>query len=70
VNDKAYRRSEGHFKAFCCKAGGGGGRLRHATERVKDEKKQEKEVQYLDLFSEYWMILKSEAWRISGESEN
>jgi len=24
-------------RAFCCKARGGGGRLRHATERVKKE---------------------------------
>ena len=32
------------LKAFCCKARGGGGRLRHATGREKKEKKQEKEV--------------------------
>ena len=25
------------LKAFCCKARGGGGRLRHATERMKEE---------------------------------
>jgi len=30
--------------AFCCKARGGGGRLRQATETGKKEKKQEKEV--------------------------
>jgi len=30
------------LRAFCCKARGG--RLRHATERMKKENKQEKEV--------------------------
>jgi hypothetical protein len=29
---------------FCCKARGGGGRLRQATETGKKEKKQKKEV--------------------------
>jgi len=37
------------LRAFCCKARGGGGRLRHATERMKKEKKQEKEVTILKL---------------------
>lgn len=32
--------------AFCCKARGGGGRLRHATKIEKKEKKQEKEDIY------------------------
>ena len=32
------------LRALYCKARGGGGRLRHATERVRKEKKQEKEV--------------------------
>ena len=35
--------------AFGCKTRGGGGRLRHATERMKKEKKQEKEVTILKL---------------------
>jgi len=34
------------LRAFCWKARGGGGRLRHATEIGKKEKKQEKEVIY------------------------
>jgi|GEM_PF-3131301 len=28
---------EVHLRAFCCKARGGGGRLRHATGRMKKE---------------------------------
>jgi hypothetical protein len=32
------------LRAFCCKARGGGGRLRQATETGKKEKRQEKEV--------------------------
>ncbi len=32
------------LKAFCCKATGGGGRLRFVTERGKKEKKGDKEV--------------------------
>ena len=37
------RGCEVPFRGFCCTEGGGGGRLRHATKRVKKEKKQEKE---------------------------
>jgi len=43
------RGSEVPLRAFCCKARGGGGRLRHATVREKKEKKQEKEVTILKL---------------------
>ena len=39
-------RLEVPLRAFCWKARGGGGRLRHATEIGKKEKKQEKEVIY------------------------
>ena len=50
VNDKVSRGLEVPLRAFCCKARGGGGPLRHATEIVKKEKKQEKEVIYLDIY--------------------
>ena len=33
MNDKASKGSEMHLRAFCCKATGGGGRLRQAMER-------------------------------------
>jgi len=46
VNDKVSRGLEVPLRALWCKARGGGGRLRHATEIVKKEKKQEKEVIY------------------------
>jgi len=46
VNDKVSRDLEVPLRALWCKARGGGGRLRHATEIVKKEKKQEKEVIY------------------------
>ena len=46
VNDKVSRGLEVLLRALWCKARGGGGRLRHATEIVKKEKKQEKEVIY------------------------
>ena len=46
VNDKVYRGLEVPLRALWCKATGGGGRLRHATEIGKKEKKQEKEVIY------------------------
>jgi hypothetical protein len=34
--DRLVRGLEVHLRAFCCKARGGGGRLRHATE-TKDK---------------------------------
>ena len=46
VNDKVSEGLKVHVRALCCKARGGGGRLRHAAERVKKEKKQEEEVYY------------------------
>ena len=48
------------LRAFCCKARGGGGRLRHATGRMKKEKKQEKEGYCL-----FWSsrLLRPRRWR-------
>ena len=46
MNDKVSRGLEVPLRALWCKERGGGGRLRHATEIVKKEKKQEKEVIY------------------------
>ncbi len=43
VDERSLGGLKVELRAFCCKARGGGGRLRHATERVKKEKKQEKE---------------------------
>jgi len=39
--------SEVPLRAFYCRARGGGGRLRQATERGKKEKNQEKEYIYM-----------------------
>ena len=49
VNDEVSRGSEVPLRAFCCKARGGGGHLRHATEiedkeKRKEEKKQEEKI--------------------------
>jgi len=49
VNDKVSKGLKVPFRVFWCKARGGGGRLRNATERVKKEKKQEKEVTIIKL---------------------
>jgi hypothetical protein len=38
VVDGLARGLEVHLRGFCCKARGGGGRLRQATERGKKEK--------------------------------
>jgi len=46
VVDGLARGLEVHLRGFCCKARGGGGRLRHATKIEKKEKKQEKEDIY------------------------
>jgi hypothetical protein len=37
VNGQVSRGLKVHLRAFYCKARGGGGRLRHATERMKKE---------------------------------
>ena len=37
MDDRAFRGLKVRLRAFCCKARGGGGRLRHATERMKKE---------------------------------
>ena len=42
--DRPCRGSDVPLRALWCNARGGSSRLRHATERVKKEKKQEKEV--------------------------
>ena len=43
---KAYNEASGGcevpLRAFCCKARGGGGRLRHATEREEREEARER----------------------------
>ena len=41
VNDKASKGSEVHLRAFCCKAPGGGGRLRQATAREEKKRREE-----------------------------
>ena len=50
VNDKAWRGLKVPLRAFCCKATGGGGRLRQATAR---EEKEEEKIRYKYISSMY-----------------